>query len=135
MHVSVKFRGTAGVEPLAGIGVRAGQPEARGVRDDTRDEGDLFETPLLTLPLDAGVIIIDKHRRHTDAGFTHLNRSLTLFPQTPPTTAKMSSKAMWEVDPETRSKLLEIQKHNENNRCVDCGAPSPQWVHPLSSPR
>ncbi len=35
---------------------------------------------------------------------------------------------MWEVDPETRSKLLEIQKKNENNKCVDCGAPSPQWV-------
>lgn len=24
--------------------------------------------------------------------------------------------------------LLEIQKTNENNRCVDCNAPSPQWV-------
>ncbi|KAL1305916.1 hypothetical protein AAFC00_004059 [Neodothiora populina] len=41
----------------------------------------------------------------------------------------MSNK-MWEVDPETRSKLLEIQKTNENNRCVDCGAPSPQWASP-----
>ncbi|GAB7348725.1 hypothetical protein MBLNU459_g7462t1 [Dothideomycetes sp. NU459] len=41
----------------------------------------------------------------------------------------MSSK-MWEVDPETRSKLLEISKTNENNRCVDCGAPSPQWASP-----
>ncbi|KAL5379553.1 hypothetical protein DPSP01_008430 [Paraphaeosphaeria sporulosa] len=37
---------------------------------------------------------------------------------------------MWEVDPETRSKLLEIQKTNENNRCVDCNAPSPQWASP-----
>ncbi|KAI7241026.1 ADP-ribosylation factor GTPase-activating protein 1 [Hortaea werneckii] len=37
---------------------------------------------------------------------------------------------MWEVDPETRSKLLEIQKQNENNKCVDCGAPSPQWISP-----
>ncbi|WPH02767.1 ADP-ribosylation factor GTPase-activating protein GCS1 [Acrodontium crateriforme] len=37
---------------------------------------------------------------------------------------------MWEVDPETRSKLQEIQKSNENNRCVDCGAPSPQWISP-----
>ncbi|KAI7543577.1 hypothetical protein KC331_g7320 [Hortaea werneckii] len=37
---------------------------------------------------------------------------------------------MWEVDPETRSKLLEIQKKNENNKCVDCGAPSPQWISP-----
>ncbi|KAF7187161.1 ADP-ribosylation factor GTPase-activating protein GCS1 [Pseudocercospora fuligena] len=37
---------------------------------------------------------------------------------------------MWEVDPETRSKLQEISKTNENNRCVDCGAPSPQWASP-----
>ncbi|KAJ9622647.1 Zn finger-containing GTPase- Activating Protein for ARF [Taxawa tesnikishii (nom. ined.)] len=37
---------------------------------------------------------------------------------------------MWEVDPETRSKLEQIQKANENNRCVDCGAPSPQWASP-----
>ncbi|KAF2107151.1 hypothetical protein BDV96DRAFT_589776 [Lophiotrema nucula] len=37
---------------------------------------------------------------------------------------------MWEVDPETRSKLLEIQKTNDNNRCVDCNAPSPQWASP-----
>ncbi|KAF2836831.1 ArfGap-domain-containing protein [Patellaria atrata CBS 101060] len=37
---------------------------------------------------------------------------------------------MWEVDPETRSKLMEIQKENENNRCVDCSAPSPQWASP-----
>lgn len=37
---------------------------------------------------------------------------------------------MWEVDPETRSKLLEIQKTNNNNKCVDCNAPSPQWASP-----
>ncbi|KAK7720631.1 ADP-ribosylation factor GTPase-activating protein gcs1 [Botryosphaeria dothidea] len=37
---------------------------------------------------------------------------------------------MWEVDPETRSKLLEIQKENGNNACVDCNAPSPQWASP-----
>ncbi|KAF2270106.1 ADP-ribosylation factor GTPase-activating protein 1 [Lojkania enalia] len=37
---------------------------------------------------------------------------------------------MWEVDPETRSKLLEIQKTNGNNVCVDCNAPSPQWASP-----
>lgn len=37
---------------------------------------------------------------------------------------------MWEVDPETRSKLLEIQKENGNNICVDCNAPSPQWASP-----
>jgi len=42
----------------------------------------------------------------------------------------MASKAMWEVDPETRSKLLEIQKTNANDRCCDCGAPSPQWASP-----
>ncbi|KAF1961626.1 ADP-ribosylation factor GTPase-activating protein 1 [Byssothecium circinans] len=41
----------------------------------------------------------------------------------------MSGK-MWEVDPETRSKLLEIQKTNDNNKCVDCNAPSPQWASP-----
>ncbi|KAL1956242.1 hypothetical protein VTO42DRAFT_7502 [Malbranchea cinnamomea] len=41
----------------------------------------------------------------------------------------MSSK-MWEVDPETRSKLLAIQKTNGNDRCCDCGAPSPQWASP-----
>lgn len=27
-----------------------------------------------------------------------------------------------------RLQLLEIQKINENMKCVDCGAPSPQWV-------
>jgi ADP-ribosylation factor GTPase-activating protein 1 len=63
----------------------------------------------------------------------------------------MATKAMWEVDPETRSKvryypsrvyllkitllmydsqLLEIQKTNANDRCADCGAPSPQWASP-----
>ncbi|KAF8860550.1 putative ADP-ribosylation factor GTPase-activating protein GCS1 [Acephala macrosclerotiorum] len=42
----------------------------------------------------------------------------------------MASKAMWEVDPETRSKLLEIQKTSQNDRCCDCGAPSPQWASP-----
>ena len=35
---------------------------------------------------------------------------------------------LWEVDPETRAKLSEIQKQNGNNVCIDCGAPSPQWV-------
>jgi len=59
---------------------------------------------------------------------------------------------MWEVDPETRSKvrpppspsppiphhaanavrlqLLEISKTNANDRCIDCAAPSPQWASP-----
>ncbi|QKX60984.1 uncharacterized protein TRUGW13939_08130 [Talaromyces rugulosus] len=37
---------------------------------------------------------------------------------------------MWEVDPETRAKLLQISKTNGNDRCCDCGAPSPQWASP-----
>ncbi|KAK1756008.1 putative zinc finger protein gcs1 protein [Echria macrotheca] len=42
----------------------------------------------------------------------------------------MASKAMWEVDPETRSKLAAIQKEAKNNICCDCGAPNPQWASP-----
>ncbi|KAI1461271.1 ArfGap-domain-containing protein [Annulohypoxylon moriforme] len=42
----------------------------------------------------------------------------------------MASKAIWEVDPETRSKLLAIQKTNNNNICCDCNAPNPQWASP-----
>lgn len=81
----------------------------------------------------------------------------------------MATKAMWEVDPDTRSKvcrshfirhlpaiappslypsrsnglypysgaytnvilqLFEIQKTSSNDRCCDCGAPSPQWASP-----
>ncbi|CAK7266507.1 ADP-ribosylation factor GTPase-activating protein gcs1 [Sporothrix epigloea] len=42
----------------------------------------------------------------------------------------MASKAMWEVDPETRSKLQTIQKECNNDICCDCGAPSPQWASP-----
>ncbi|PUU80702.1 hypothetical protein B9Z19DRAFT_1113763 [Tuber borchii] len=37
---------------------------------------------------------------------------------------------MWEIDPETRRKLLEIQKRNGNNVCCDCNAPAPQWASP-----
>ncbi|EFX03153.1 zinc finger protein gcs1 [Grosmannia clavigera kw1407] len=37
---------------------------------------------------------------------------------------------MWEVDPETRSKLQSIQKESNNGLCCDCGAPSPQWASP-----
>lgn len=42
---------------------------------------------------------------------------------------------MWEVDPETRSKLAQIQKKDGsgNERCCDCGAPSPQWASPKFS--
>ncbi|EEY14626.1 ADP-ribosylation factor GTPase-activating protein GCS1 [Verticillium alfalfae VaMs.102] len=42
----------------------------------------------------------------------------------------MASKAMWEVDPETRAKLAAIQKESKNNLCCDCNAPSPQWASP-----
>ncbi|KAH6856429.1 hypothetical protein B0I37DRAFT_367360 [Chaetomium sp. MPI-CAGE-AT-0009] len=42
----------------------------------------------------------------------------------------MASKAMWEVDPETRSKLVTIQAEAQNNICCDCNAPSPQWASP-----
>ncbi|KEY70948.1 hypothetical protein S7711_00787 [Stachybotrys chartarum IBT 7711] len=42
----------------------------------------------------------------------------------------MASKAMWEVDPETRSKLAALQKEAGNNICCDCNAPSPQWASP-----
>ncbi|KAI5811289.1 hypothetical protein DFH27DRAFT_648644 [Peziza echinospora] len=41
----------------------------------------------------------------------------------------MSGK-MWEIDPETRRKLLELGKKEGNNTCCDCGAPSPQWASP-----
>ncbi|EEU40940.1 uncharacterized protein NECHADRAFT_34347 [Fusarium vanettenii 77-13-4] len=37
---------------------------------------------------------------------------------------------MWEVDPETRSKLAALQKESKNNLCCDCNAPSPQWASP-----
>ncbi|KAL4919497.1 hypothetical protein BDW62DRAFT_216918 [Aspergillus aurantiobrunneus] len=37
---------------------------------------------------------------------------------------------MWEVDPETKAKLLQYSKVNGNERCCDCGAPSPQWASP-----
>ncbi|KAI0132234.1 zinc finger protein gcs1 [Xylariales sp. AK1849] len=42
----------------------------------------------------------------------------------------MASKALWEIDPETKSKLLAIQKTNNNNNCCDCNAPNPQWASP-----
>ncbi|ETN40235.1 uncharacterized protein HMPREF1541_04511 [Cyphellophora europaea CBS 101466] len=44
----------------------------------------------------------------------------------------MATKASWEVDPETRSKLSQIQKKEGagNDKCCDCGAPSPQWASP-----
>ncbi|KAI9167153.1 ADP-ribosylation factor GTPase-activating protein GCS1 [Paramyrothecium foliicola] len=42
----------------------------------------------------------------------------------------MATKAMWEVDPETRSKLATLQKEPKNSVCCDCNAPSPQWASP-----
>ncbi|KIX09520.1 uncharacterized protein Z518_00600 [Rhinocladiella mackenziei CBS 650.93] len=47
----------------------------------------------------------------------------------------MASKAMWEVDPETRSKLAQLGKKEGfgNDKCCDCGAPSPQWASPKFS--
>ncbi|KIW16734.1 hypothetical protein PV08_03923 [Exophiala spinifera] len=47
----------------------------------------------------------------------------------------MASKAMWEVDPETRAKLAQISKKEgaANDKCCDCGAPSPQWASPKFS--
>ena len=48
----------------------------------------------------------------------------------------MAAKASWEIDPETRSKLSQIQKKEGagNDKCCDCGAPSPQWVRFFSFP-
>lgn len=42
----------------------------------------------------------------------------------------MATQANWELDPETRTKLAALQKKEGtgNDRCCDCGAPSPQWV-------
>ncbi|KAI5959566.1 uncharacterized protein KGF55_005210 [Candida pseudojiufengensis] len=34
------------------------------------------------------------------------------------------------IDPETRRKLLNLQKTGENKRCFDCSAPNPQWASP-----
>ncbi|CAK9438556.1 uncharacterized protein LODBEIA_P27800 [Lodderomyces beijingensis] len=34
------------------------------------------------------------------------------------------------IDPETRRKLLSLQKTGENKKCFDCSAPNPQWASP-----
>ncbi|KAK6202671.1 Zn finger-containing GTPase activating protein for ARF [Scheffersomyces amazonensis] len=34
------------------------------------------------------------------------------------------------LDPETRRKLLLLQKSGENKKCADCSAPNPQWASP-----
>lgn len=36
----------------------------------------------------------------------------------------------WKVKPENRRRLLQLQKIGANKRCVDCGAPNPQWASP-----
>lgn len=34
------------------------------------------------------------------------------------------------IDPETRRKLLTLQKNGSNKTCCDCAAPNPQWASP-----
>lgn len=34
------------------------------------------------------------------------------------------------IDPDTRRKLLNLQKQGENKKCFDCSAPNPQWASP-----
>ena len=34
------------------------------------------------------------------------------------------------IDPDTRRKLLLLQKNGENKKCLDCSAPNPQWASP-----
>ncbi|AJU95397.1 Gcs1p [Saccharomyces cerevisiae YJM1342] len=36
----------------------------------------------------------------------------------------------WKVDPDTRRRLLQLQKIGSNKKCIDCGAPNPQWATP-----
>lgn len=36
----------------------------------------------------------------------------------------------WTVDPDTRRKLLQLQKSGANKKCFDCKAPNPQWASP-----
>lgn len=36
----------------------------------------------------------------------------------------------WTVDPDTRRKLLVLQKQPTNKKCFDCPAPNPQWASP-----
>ncbi|QHS72022.1 GTPase-activating protein GCS1 [Saccharomyces paradoxus] len=36
----------------------------------------------------------------------------------------------WKVDPDTRRRLLQLQKIGANKKCMDCGAPNPQWATP-----
>lgn len=36
----------------------------------------------------------------------------------------------WTVDPDSRRKLLALQKQPHNKKCFDCQAPNPQWASP-----
>ncbi|SCW03969.1 LAFE_0H03026g1_1 [Lachancea fermentati] len=36
----------------------------------------------------------------------------------------------WTVDPDNRKRLLQLQKVGSNKKCIDCGAPNPQWASP-----
>ncbi|SCU93207.1 LAFA_0F15214g1_1 [Lachancea sp. 'fantastica'] len=36
----------------------------------------------------------------------------------------------WQVNPDNRRRLLQLQKLGGNKKCVDCGAPNPQWASP-----
>lgn len=36
----------------------------------------------------------------------------------------------WQIDPDNRRKLLQLQKLVSNKKCVDCAAPNPQWASP-----
>ncbi|ODV59420.1 GTPase-activating protein GCS1 [Ascoidea rubescens DSM 1968] len=38
--------------------------------------------------------------------------------------------ADWTVDPDTKRKLLILQKIGSNKKCFDCSAPNPQWASP-----
>ncbi|KAG0686278.1 Zn finger-containing GTPase- Activating Protein for ARF [Pichia californica] len=38
--------------------------------------------------------------------------------------------SQWTVDPDTRRKLLALQKQPTNKKCFDCNAPNPQWASP-----
>lgn len=36
----------------------------------------------------------------------------------------------WQVNPDHRRRLLQLQKIGANKKCVDCNAPNPQWASP-----
>ncbi|CAA9963219.1 ADP-ribosylation factor GTPase-activating protein [Pyrenophora teres f. maculata] len=102
------------------------RPAINAHRAYLSDLEDVEEGPTNALVLDRSTTTVDitllpLHPR-TALAFYFVQSRIAFRPRT------MSK--MWEVDPETRSKLLEIQKTNENNKCIDCNAPSPQWASP-----